>query len=79
MFQVIIFWIFQLTKYLIIARVLLSWMPINISYKIKQSVYELTEPLLSPIRKLIPPSKLGIDLSPIIVIIFLQILQSIFI
>tara|TARA_Y100001970_G_C13973782_1_gene719579 strand:- start:455 stop:619 length:165 start_codon:yes stop_codon:yes gene_type:complete len=54
-------------------------MPMNISYKIKQIIYELTEPLLSPVRTLIPPTKLGMDLSPIVVMIILQILQSILI
>ena len=73
----IIFWAFQLIQYLIIARILLSWIPMNINYKLKQFLYNLTEPLLSPVRKLIPATKLGFDLSPILVILCLRILQSI--
>ena len=75
--KTIIFWTFQLIQYLIIARILLSWIPININSKLKGFMYNLTEPLLSPVRKLIPATKLGFDLSPILVILCLRILQSI--
>ena len=79
MIQIIIFYIFQIIKFLIIARVFLSWVPININYKIKKIVYDLTEPLMSPFRKLIPIHKAGIDFSPMLVLLSLQILQNILI
>ena len=77
--QIVIFYIFQIIKSLIIARVFLSWVPINISDKIKQFIYDLTEPLMSPFKKLIPAHKIGVDLSPMLVLLSLQILQSILI
>ena len=79
MVQVVIFYILQIIKFLIIARVFLSWVPININYKVKQIVHELTEPLMSPFRNLIPTHKIGIDLSPLLLLLLLQILQSILI
>ena len=79
MIKVVIFYILQIIKFLIIARVFLSWVPININYKIKQFIYELTEPLMSPFRNLIPADKIGLDLSPILILLLLQILQSILI
>tara|TARA_B100000427_G_C15504370_1_gene593278 strand:- start:459 stop:701 length:243 start_codon:yes stop_codon:yes gene_type:complete len=77
--QIIIFYIFQIIKFLIIARVFLSWVPINVSYKVKQFIYDLTEPLMSPFRSLIPAHKIGVDLSPMFVLLSLQILQSLLI
>jgi YggT family protein len=41
-------------------------------------LYSLTEPVLGPIRRVLPPMRLGgmgLDLSPIIVLIGLQIIS----
>lgn len=45
-------------------------------------VYGLTEPLMAPLRKLIPPVKLGmgyLDLSPLVLLILLRIAQHLII
>ena len=68
------------TLYLIImfARILLSWFPIppdGVMASIFSVLYSLTEPLLGPIRRALPPvamGGMGLDLSPIIVILALQ-------
>lgn len=68
------------TLYLIIvfARILLSWFPIppdGALASIFSVLYTLTEPLLGPIRRALPPvamGGMGLDLSPIIVIFALQ-------
>ena len=69
-----VFWVIEL---LIVARVFLSWMPININYKIKGFIVNLTEPLLAPFRNLIPPTKFGFDFSPILAFLSLEILKQI--
>ena len=75
-----IIWIsIEFIYWLIIARVFLSWIPVNISYTTKRLIYNLTDPLLDLFRKIIPPFKSGIDLSPMLVLIALKILQSILI
>jgi YggT family protein len=43
-------------------------------------LYELTEPVLRPIRRLIPPLRVGvaaIDLSPIIVFVLISVLRQV--
>ncbi|HEV2811264.1 MAG TPA: YggT family protein [Acidimicrobiales bacterium] len=68
------------TLYLIIlfARILLSWFPIapdGVVASIFSVLYALTEPVLGPIRRALPPvamGGMGLDLSPIIVILVLQ-------
>ncbi len=55
---------------LIIIRALLSWIPISSKYR--QAVYllkNITDPVIIPCQKALPPSKTGgLDLSPIIAI-----------
>lgn len=58
-------------EYLILARIIISWLPIDRSNPIIQLLYLLTEPILGPIRKLMYKSPLGgagmmIDFSPVI-------------
>jgi len=68
--------ILTMAYWLILIRALISWVNPDPFNPIVQFLYKMTEPLLYPIRKLLPFSlKFGIDISPIIaflVIIFLQ-------
>jgi YggT family protein len=60
------------------ARVILSWFPLQpgtAMASIASIIYQLTEPVLGPVRRLIP-SVAMIDISPIIVFFGLRILQS---
>lgn len=69
--------ILQLYSFILLGRILLSWIPnVDRSNQIVQLLYQLTEPVLEPVRRTIPPLGM-IDLSPIIVFIGLRILQSV--
>jgi YggT family protein len=57
----------------ILARVLMSWVQVDPYSPLAQTIYQLTEPVLQPIRDLLPPAA-GLDFSPIIAIILLQVL-----
>jgi YggT family protein len=61
--------------WVIIIRALISWVSPDPYNPIVQILTKMTEPVLRPIRKLVPPYKVGIDFSPLIaalVILFLQ-------
>lgn len=61
----------QYLVWLIVARTLMSWVSPDPSNPIVQLIYALTEPVMAPFRRIIPP--LGfIDLSPIILIFLLH-------
>jgi len=61
----------------IVFRVILSWIQIPSLYPVAVIVYKLTEPLLKPIRKYVPPHKMGgLDLSPMILLIILMFINS---
>ena len=61
---------------LIFARVLLSWVSPDPYNPIVNFIYTITEPVLSQARRILPPIGGAIDLSPIIVIIVIQLLRS---
>jgi len=67
--------VLNLYMWIIIIRALISWVNPDPYNPIVQILTRMTEPVLRPIRKLVPPYRIGIDFSPfiaILVIIFLQ-------
>jgi len=64
---------------ILIIRVFASWVSANPYNPIVRIVYVLTEPVLKPIRRIIPPISLGavfIDLSPIVLFLIIHFLNS---
>ena len=64
----------------IIVRMILSWIPFDRSRgpmsAISQFMFSITEPLLGPLRRLMPMMRvggMGLDLSPTIAIIVLEL------
>ena len=69
-----------LTIYLwiIILRAVFSWVYVPSLYQAGRVLYRLTEPVLRPVRRLLPPAKLGgLDISPIIVALLIVFLDSV--
>lgn len=64
---------------ILLLRIVLSWFPMapdGLGGQVYGLTMSLTEPLLGPLRRALPPIRLGnvgLDLSPIIVIFGLQI------
>jgi len=69
---------FLLTAYMwiIIGRAVISWVNADPYNPIVRFLFDVTEPLLSRIRRLLPVSMGGIDLSPMILIMVIMFLQS---
>lgn len=58
--------------WIIVGRVIFSWIRIPSLYQVAVILYRLTEPVLRPVRKFVPPSRMGgLDISPMLVILFL--------
>jgi YggT family protein len=69
-----------LTVYLwiIILRALFSWIYVPSLYQMARVLYLLTEPVLRPVRRLVPPARMGgLDISPIIVALLVVFLDSV--
>jgi len=65
--------IIYLYSFVILARVLMSWVQVDPNSPLARTLIDLTEPVLAPIRNLLPPTA-GLDFSPIIAIVLLQII-----
>lgn len=59
--------------FLILASVILSWLGQGLRHPFIPLLFQLTEPVLKPIRKIIPPIA-GIDLSPLFALIGIRFL-----
>jgi YggT family protein len=58
---------------LILARVVLSWMSPMGGGAFTAFIYQVTEPVLAPIRRVLPPMG-GLDWSPFIALLLLSLL-----
>lgn len=67
--------VLNIYMWVIIIRALISWVNPDPRNFIVQILQRATEPALRPLRKLVPPWKLGIDLSPLIAILIIMFLQ----
>ncbi len=69
--------LFTLLTFAIIARALVSWLPIDRYHPAIQLLDQITEPILAPLRRFVPPIGGMMDITPIVALILLQILQAI--
>lgn len=73
----------QLYFIVLIVRIILSWVP-SLPEPVEplaRIVRGLTDPLLIPLRRMIPPVRVGpgaLDLSPLVLFFGISILQSLF-
>ena len=70
----------QLYVIVIIAGALLSWFPTEPGgglYQVRMAIARVTDPVMLPVRRAIGSSFGGIDFSPLVVIIGLQLLAGI--
>lgn len=65
---------FTLLNLAILARVLVSWVNANPYHPAMQLLYQVTEPILAPIRQYLPRTGM-VDFSPIVAIILVQLVQ----
>ena len=61
--------------YVIIARAVVSWIRVDAYHPVVRILYQVTEPVLSRIRNVLPQFS-GLDLSPMVLIFALVFLES---
>ena len=72
----ILFSALSVYQLILLARVLMSWIPnLNSDNPIARFLYQVTEPVLAPIRNALP-SMGGVDLSPLVVFLGITILMQ---
>jgi YggT family protein len=74
--RLLIFWTFTLLRIAILVRVIASWLPISPYSPWIRWSFTLSEPILRPMRRFIPPFR-SIDITPIIAFFALGLLEAI--
>ena len=62
---------------LILIRVLLSWVSVSPYHPAIRILHQVTDPVIVPLRRLIPPVGGTVDVSPIVALILLEIVHRV--
>ncbi|MFW5960646.1 MAG: YggT family protein [Chitinivibrionales bacterium] len=73
----ILYKIVSIYEVIILIRVFMSWINPDPSHPFVYWISKITDPVLEPVRRLLPSNSMGFDFSPIIVMILLEFLKSI--
>ena len=66
----------QILYWLLFARIVVSWLPVDPYHSVVQFLFQVTEPLLKPLRRL--PLQIGaLDLTPLVAFIALFFLRNV--
>jgi len=65
----------DLYSLILFVAVISSWLPIDPDNAFMRSLRAVTEPVLEPVRRVLPPVG-GLDLSPLIVLLALRLLKA---
>lgn len=68
--------VFTILYWLLFARIIVSWLPVDPYHSIVQFLLQVTEPILAPFRRL--PLQIGmLDLSPLVAFMALYFLRNV--
>jgi YggT family protein len=74
-FRLLVSWTFSILKIALLVRVVSSWLPVSPYSKWISWSFRLTEPILAPLRRIVPT--LGaFDITPIVAYFLLGLIQS---
>lgn len=72
----LIFMLLRLYTWVIVAAALITWVSLDPRNPIVKILRQITEPVLAPARRLLPPWKTGgLDFSPLIVIFAIWLVE----
>lgn len=67
----------QIYSLLIIIRAVLSWMRVDPRNQLVHILNAVTDPILNPIQRVIPPIGGTLDISPVVAILLVQLLKEV--
>jgi YggT family protein len=68
--------VFQIYIFIVIARALVSWVNPDPYNPIVRFLYNVTEPVLARMRRILPLQFGGFDLSPIVLLVLLSVVEQ---
>ena len=66
--------LFTLYSWILLARIVLSWVQVSYYHPVVAWIYRVTEPVLAPFRRVLPTFG-GLDFSPVIVFLLLDVVR----
>ena len=69
--------VLQIYIWILVARAIISWVNPDPYNPIVRFLHRVTEPVLRPVRNLLPLQGLGLDLSPLIVLLAIYVLDMV--
>lgn len=66
--------VFDLYMLILLARVVVSWVSFDPRNRAVRMLYDLTEPVLAPIRSVLPVMG-GLDFSPVVALLLISLLR----
>jgi YggT family protein len=75
-FHLLVSWTFTILRFALIVRVISSWLPISPYSPWIRWSYALSEPILAPLRRIVPGLG-GLDITPILAYFLLSIIESV--
>jgi YggT family protein len=75
-FHLLLSWTFTILRFALIVRVISSWLPISPYSPWIRWSYALSEPILAPLRRIVPNLG-GLDITPILAYFLLSIIESV--
>jgi len=72
----LIHWVITLYSLAFIIRAFLSWLRVDYFHPAVRFLIQITEPVLAPLRRYIPPFS-GLDFTPMIALILLWVVEQI--
>lgn len=67
---------FRLYSYTLLARIFVSWFPVSRDNAVVRFIYDMTEPVMRPFRRVLPPVG-GLDFSPWLLFFVLNWLRNV--
>jgi len=68
--------LFELYGLALLVRILFEWLRVSYASRVMRFLWDITEPILAPLRRAIPPFA-GLDFSPVIAFFLLRLLEQI--
>jgi YggT family protein len=78
----VICFVLQVYWIVVVARIIMEWIPVSYDHplaRLRSVLRSITEPILGPLRRVLPPVRLGgvgLDLSPSVLLITLSLLAE---
>jgi len=72
--------LFVLMQLIVLARVFISWLPVNRNGRFAVLLYQITEPVFVPIRRMLERTPFGhtyFDFTPVVALILIYIARQI--